>query len=71
MCDKIPVQRVRKHGKNNYYYVNEVRCLMTGEMQSSYACKKCDHCRIYMSSVVKCSYQYDKERAERQIAITD
>ena len=66
MTESIPIEKVKKQGKKDYYYVEEVRCPMTGNMQAAPYCKKCKHCRIYLGDKVKCTYADDQRRKERK-----
>ena len=66
MTEIIPIEKVKKQGKKDYYYVEEVRCPMTTESQPANRCKPCKHCRIYLEDKVKCTYADDKMRKERK-----
>ena len=70
MANRIEIQNVRKEGhpnakgKRSVYYVEEVACPKVGENQPANICKRCQHCRIYLETHVKCTYADDKRRAE-------
>ena len=64
MTEIIPIEKVKKQGKKDYYYVEEVRCPITDESQPANRCKPCNHCRIYLGDKVKCTYADDQRRKE-------
>lgn len=64
MVERIQVQHTEKRGKNEKYFVDEVKCSKSGEMQAAQRCKSCKHCRIYLGTYVKCTYADDKKRKE-------
>ncbi|MBR7155009.1 MAG: hypothetical protein IKD12_06900 [Paludibacteraceae bacterium] len=66
MTEIIPIEKVKKQGKKDFYYVDEVRCPLTTESQAASRCKQCQHCRIYLGNKVKCTYADDQIRKERK-----
>ena len=41
-----------------------VTCPKKGKRQHARNCKLCEHCRIYLGDVVKCSYNADNYKEE-------
>ena len=72
MAERIEIQNVRKEGKLNakgkrsVYYVEEVACPKVGENRAAQRCKQCQHCRVYLGTHVKCTYEDDKRRKEQK-----
>ena len=46
---------------------SKVQCPKGGKVQES-TCKHCDHCRIVLANIVKCSYEQDMKRKSQTIS---